>query len=123
MAEVGKISPQDLESVITRGVSEIISWDEFVRLLQSGKKLRLKMGFDPSRPDIHMGHVVGLRKLRQLQELGHQVILIVGDWTAQIGDPSGQSATRTMPPTRRCWRTPSLTCASSSRWWTSPKPR
>ena len=52
------------------------------------------MGFDPSRPDIHLGHVVGLRKLHQLQELGHQVILIVGDWTAQIGDPSGQSATR-----------------------------
>ena len=52
------------------------------------------MGFDPSRSDIHLGHVVGLRKLRQLQELGHQVILIVGDWTAQIGDPSGQSATR-----------------------------
>ena len=96
MAGVGKISPQDLESVIARGVSEIISREEFVRLLQSGKKLRLKMGFDPSRPDIHLGHVVGLRKLRQLQELGHQVILIVGDWTAQIGDPSGQSATRTM---------------------------
>jgi len=63
-------------------------------MLQAGKPLRLKMGFDPSRPDIHLGHVVGLRKLHQLQELGHQVILIVGDWTAQIGDPSGQSATR-----------------------------
>ncbi|MEE8465901.1 MAG: tyrosine--tRNA ligase [Dehalococcoidia bacterium] len=96
MTTPGAISPEDLESVITRGVSEIISQDEFIRLLQSGKKLRLKMGFDPSRPDIHLGHVVGLRKLRQLQELGHQVILIVGDWTAQIGDPSGQSATRTM---------------------------
>jgi tyrosyl-tRNA synthetase len=54
------------------------------------------MGFDPSKPDLHLGHVVGLRKLRQLQELGHHVILIVGDWTAQIGDPSGQSDTRTM---------------------------
>ena len=96
MTTVGSISPEDLESVITRGVSEIISEDEFVRLLKSGKKLRLKMGFDPSRPDIHLGHVVGLRKLHQLQELGHQVILIVGDWTAQIGDPSGQSATRPM---------------------------
>ena len=63
-------------------------------MLRSGKSLRLKMGFDPSRPDIHLGHVVGLRKLHQLQELGHQVILIVGDWTAQIGDPSGRSATR-----------------------------
>ena len=89
-------SPEILEAVTTRGVSEIISRDEFVRLLQSGRQLRLKMGFDPSRPDIHLGHVVGLRKLRQLQELGHQVILIVGDWTAQIGDPSGQSATRPM---------------------------
>ena len=96
MTTVPAISPEDLESVITRGVSEIISRDEFIRLLQSGKKLRLKMGFDPSRPDIHLGHVVGLRKLRKLQDLGHQVILIVGDWTAQIGDPSGQSATRTM---------------------------
>ena len=96
MTSPGKISSEDLESVITRGVSEIISRDEFIRMLQSGKKLRLKMGFDPSRPDIHLGHVVGLRKLRKLQDLGHQVILIVGDWTAQIGDPSGQSATRTM---------------------------
>ena len=67
-----------------------------LRLLESGKPLRLKQGFDPSRPDIHLGHVVGLRKLRQFQELGHRVILIVGDWTAQIGDPSGESATRPM---------------------------
>ena len=85
-----------IKTITERGVSEIISHDEFVRLLQLRKPLRLKMGFDPSRPDIHLGHVVGLRKLRQLQELGHKVILIVGDWTAQIGDPSGQSATRPM---------------------------
>ena len=85
-----------LSKITRRGVSEIIVKEEFIRLLQNGKPLRLKMGFDPSRSDIHLGHVVGLRKLRQLQELGHQVILIVGDWTAQIGDPSGQSATRPM---------------------------
>ena len=96
MASLGPVSAEVLETVTTRAVSEIISREEFVRLLQSGKELRLKMGFDPSRPDIHLGHVVGLRKLRALQELGHQVILIVGDWTAQIGDPSGQSATRPM---------------------------
>jgi tyrosyl-tRNA synthetase len=65
-------------------------------LLNSGRILNLKQGFDPSAPDIHLGHVVGLRKLRQFQELGHKVILIVGDWTARIGDPSGQSATRPM---------------------------
>ena len=90
------LSPEELDNVVNRGVSDIISRDDFIRLLQSGAPLRLKMGFDPSRPDIHLGHTVGLRKLRQLQDLGHQVILIVGDWTAQIGDPSGQSATRPM---------------------------
>ena len=90
------LSNETISNITERGVSNIISKSEFIELLNSGKTLRLKMGFDPSRPDIHMGHVVGLRKLRQLQELGHQVILIVGDWTAQIGDPSGRSATRQM---------------------------
>ena len=90
------LDDRTLHKIIRRGVKEIISEEEFVRLLQEEKPLRLKMGFDPSRPDIHLGHVMGLRKLRQLQELGHQVILIIGDWTAQIGDPSGQSATRPM---------------------------
>ena len=88
--------PDDLSTITRRGVSRIISEEEFTAMLRRGSPLRLKMGFDPSRPDIHLGHVVGLRKLRQLQDLGHQVILIVGDWTAQIGDPSGRSATRTM---------------------------
>ncbi|HZA21896.1 MAG TPA: tyrosine--tRNA ligase, partial [Dehalococcoidia bacterium] len=90
------LSTAQIDQITRRGVKDIISRDEFVEMLKAGKPLRLKMGFDPSRPDIHLGHVVGLRKLRQLQELGHQVILIVGDWTAQIGDPSGQSATRPM---------------------------
>ena len=88
------VSDNVIDRITRRGVSDIISREEFVRMLGRGAPLRLKMGFDPSRPDIHLGHVVGLRKLHQLQELGHQVILIVGDWTAQIGDPSGQSATR-----------------------------
>ena len=88
--------PENLSTITRRGVSRIISEEEFTAMLRRGRPLRLKMGFDPSRPDIHLGHVVGLRKLRQLQDLGHQVILIVGDWTAQIGDPSGRSATRTM---------------------------
>ena len=87
---------EQMERLINRGVSEIIVESEFVELLGSGRKLRLKMGFDPSAPDIHVGHAVGLRKLRQLQDLGHRVVLIVGDWTAQIGDPSGVSQTRPM---------------------------
>jgi tyrosyl-tRNA synthetase len=77
-------------------VAEIIVEDEMRQLLRSGKKLRLKEGFDPSFPDIHLGHMVALRKLRQFQELGHQIVLIVADWTAQIGDPSGMSTTRPM---------------------------
>lgn len=88
------MSGSQLGSILKRGVAEIIREDDLMELLESGRPLRLKEGFDPSRPDIHLGHVVGLRKLRQFQEMGHKVILIVGDWTAQIGDPSGQSATR-----------------------------
>ena len=84
------------EDILNRGVEEIIVRSEFLDRLNSGQKMRLKMGFDPSAPDIHVGHAVGLRKLRQLQEMGHQVVLIVGDWTAQIGDPSGRSETRKM---------------------------
>ena len=83
-------------TILKRGVAEIITEAELLRLLKSGRILTLKQGFDPSAPDIHLGHVVGLRKLRQFQELGHKVTLIVGDWTARIGDPSGQSATRPM---------------------------
>jgi tyrosyl-tRNA synthetase len=85
-----------LQYVLKRGVAEIIVEQELLRQIESGKRLRLKMGFDPSRPDIHLGHVVGIRKLRQFQKLGHQVVLIVGDWTARIGDPSGTSQTRQM---------------------------
>ncbi len=86
----------ELDDILRRGVAEIIVAEELKTRLESGSKLRLKEGFDPSFPDIHLGHMVGLRKLRQFQELGHQVILIVGDWTAQIGDPSGASVTRPM---------------------------
>jgi len=86
----------DISYLLKRGVAEIIVEDEMRELLRSGRKLRLKEGFDPSFPDIHLGHIVSLRKLKQFQELGHQVVLIVADWTAQIGDPSGMSATRPM---------------------------
>jgi tyrosyl-tRNA synthetase len=85
-----------IDYILKRGVAEIISETGLRARLNSGKTLRLKMGFDPSKPDLHLGHAVGMRKLRQLQELGHTVVLIVGDWTAQIGDPSGRDEARTM---------------------------
>jgi tyrosyl-tRNA synthetase len=85
-----------LRWLLRRAVMEIIPEEEFAAALRSGRRLRLKLGLDPSAPDLTLGHAVVLRKMRQLQELGHQVVLIVGDWTARIGDPSGQSQTRPM---------------------------
>ena len=87
---------QQFSYLLKRGVAEIIVAEEMMKLMRSKRKLRLKEGFDPSFPDIHLGHMVALRKLRQFQELGHQVVLIIGDWTAQIGDPCGVSITRPM---------------------------
>jgi len=91
-----RLSDIEFKRLFRRGVTQIINEDELLKMMQSGRPLRLKQGFDPSFTDIHMGHVVGLRKLRQFQQLGHQVVLIVGDWTARIGDPTGRSATRPM---------------------------
>ena len=85
-----------IDSFLSRGVANVIVESEFRARLEEGTPLRLKMGFDPSAPDLHVGHAVGLRKLRQLQDMGHTVVIIVGDWTAQIGDPSGKSQTRPM---------------------------
>ena len=90
------IDQNTIDTITKRGVEEIIIESEFVNLLKENKPLRLKMGFDPSSSDIHLGHAVGLKKLRQLQNIGHKCILIIGDWTARIGDPTGVSATRKM---------------------------
>ena len=70
----------DFNRLLKRGVAEVIVEEELVARLKKGDRLRLKEGFDPSSTDIHLGHMVGLRKLRQFQEMGHQVVLIVGDW-------------------------------------------
>ncbi len=80
--------------LLCRGCAEVISRDELRKKLAAGRPLRVKLGVDPTAPDIHFGHTVGLQKLRQFQDLGHQAVLIIGDFTAMIGDPSGRSATR-----------------------------
>jgi tyrosyl-tRNA synthetase len=83
---------------IRRGAVEIVPEEELVRKLEeslrTGRPLRVKQGFDPTRPDLHIGHAVSIRKLRTFQELGHEVIFVVGDYTARVGDPSGRSDTR-----------------------------
>ncbi len=94
-----KFTPVDEQlKVITRGTVDLIPMEELVikleKSFQTGKPLRIKQGFDPTAPDIHMGHTVGLRKLRQFQELGHQVVVIIGDYTGMVGDPSEKNSTR-----------------------------
>jgi tyrosyl-tRNA synthetase len=80
--------------ILKRGTVAIHSEKELTEKLARGKPLRIKLGVDPTSPDIHLGHAVGLRKLKQFQELGHHIVLIIGDFTAMIGDPSGRSTTR-----------------------------
>ena len=83
-----------IQEILERGVEEIIEKESLIKKLHSGKKLRVKFGIDPTKPDMHLGHTVPLLKLREFQKLGHQAVLIIGDFTAQIGDPSGQNAER-----------------------------
>lgn len=84
--------------IIKRGTAEILTEGELVKKLERAKRenrpLRVKMGFDPTAPDLHLGHTVGLRKLRDFQDLGHEVIFLIGDFTARIGDPTGKNKTR-----------------------------
>ena len=119
---------------LSRGVVDLVVAEELKERLASGRPLKVKAGFDPTRPDLHLGHTVLMNKMRQFQELGHEVIFIVGDFTARIGDPTGRSKTRHVPteeeiregprptrsrpsrsstPTKRGWFT---TRSGSARW-------
>ena len=89
-------STKEAIELITRGTEEILVEEELKKKLDSGKKLNVKAGFDPTAPDLHLGHTVLINKLRQFQTLGHNIIFLIGDYTGMIGDPSGKSATR--PP-------------------------
>jgi tyrosyl-tRNA synthetase len=83
-------------AIIKRGSDELLVEQELIEKLKKGQPLRIKAGFDPTAPDLHLGHTVLLNKLRQFQDLGHQVFFLIGDFTGMIGDPTGKSATR--PP-------------------------
>lgn len=84
----------DSLALISRGAQEILKTDELEARLQLGRPLRIKAGFDPTAPDLHLGHTVLLNKMRQFQDLGHQVIFLIGDFTGMIGDPTGKNVTR-----------------------------
>src|SRR5262245_26510591 len=81
-------------ATIRRGVDELIQDEDLLRKLARGKPLRIKAGFDPTAPDLHLGHTVVLNKMRQFQDLGHHVMFLIGDFTGMIGDPTGKNVTR-----------------------------
>lgn len=95
----GTMTPEEQLDILMRGTAKVLSADELLERLKLGRPLRVKLGVDPTAPDIHLGHTVALEKLRQYQALGHQAVLVIGDFTATIGDPSGRSVTR--PPLTR----------------------
>ena len=90
------VSPEKQLETLKKNCVDLVSEEELLERLKEGRPLRVKLGVDPSRPDLHLGHAVVLRKLKQFQQLGHQIVLIIGDFTAMIGDPSGKSTTRPM---------------------------
>ena len=87
-------SPAAEASVLSRGAVDCLPAGALERKLESGRPLRVKLGLDPTAPDVHLGHTVVLRKLREFQDRGHVIVLIIGDYTARVGDPSGRSSTR-----------------------------
>jgi tyrosyl-tRNA synthetase len=91
-----KLPPEEQLKILKRNCVDLVSEEELLERLKTGRPLRVKLGVDPSRPDLHLGHAVVLKKLKQFQDLGHQVVLIIGDFTAMIGDPSGRNTTRPM---------------------------
>src|SRR5947209_7980452 len=90
------LSPERAAAWLVRNAVDCLPQGALQRKLAEGRPLRVKLGVDPTAPDIHLGHTVVLQKLREFQDLGHTVVLIVGDYTARVGDPSGRSATRPM---------------------------
>jgi tyrosyl-tRNA synthetase len=99
---------------IRRGSAELLIEAELIKKLERGKPLRIKAGFDPTAPDLHLGHTVLINKMRQFQQFGHEVIFLIGDFTSLIGDPTGRNATRPrLTPERRSSR---FSTRSSPPW-------
>ena len=119
MTDIRRNLPVDEQlAVLRRGVVDLVSEDDLrrklTRSLETGTPLRVKLGLDPTAADLHLGHTVVLQKLREFQDLGHTVVLIVGDYTARVGDPSGRSATAVTP--RIGWRVLIATAIGHWSW-------
>ena len=116
------ISPEEQFHIIQSGAAQIVPEKALMDKLKRGKPLNIKLGVDPTAPDIHLGHAVPLRKLRQFQDLGHQVTLIIGDGTALIGDPSGRNSTRLSLRVNRSRKMPRLTLTRPLRYLIPKRP-
>src|SRR6185312_14879993 len=87
-------SVEEQLALIKRGAEELLVESELIEKLKRGEPLRIKAGFDPTAPDLHLGHTVLINKMKQFQDLGHEILFLIGDFTGMIGDPSGKNATR-----------------------------
>ena len=106
-----------------RGAHEVLVSAELVKKLQRGKPLKVKAGFDPTAPDLHLGHTVLLNKMRQFQQFGHEVIFLIGDFTGLIGDPTGRNATRPpLTPRGGPGKRQNLPKSRCSRFWIRTRP-
>ena len=88
------VSPERQVELLLRGTTQVVQREELLERIKSGRPLKVKAGFDPTRPDLHVGHTVLLQKMRQFQDLGHEVTFLIGDFTAMVGDPTGKSDAR-----------------------------
>lgn len=107
--------------IIRRGIVDLISEEDLRKKLARNKPLNIKVGFDPTAPDLHLGHTVVIHKMRHFQELGHNVTFLIGDFTGRIGDPSGRSETRPPLPKNKSLQTQTLIKNKFSKFWTLKK--
>ena len=110
-------------ALIKRGAEEILVEEELIKKLETGKPLRIKAGFDPTAPDLHLGHTVLINKLRQFQDLGHEILFLIGDFTGMIGDPTGKSATRPPLTEEQVAKTLKPISSKCSKFWIKRKPK
>ena len=107
---------------IRRGTSEIIDEKDLAELLEKGVPLKIKAGFDPTAPDLHLGHTVLLNKMKQFQDLGHEVIFLIGDFTGRIGDPTGRSEQEKISPQMKSKITRKPTLSRYLKFWIVKRP-
>ena len=124
----GKFPPVEEQlAYLRKGSAEVIREDELKARIENsiktGKPLRVKLGVDPTAPDIHLGHTVVLRKLKQFQDLGHTAIFLIGDFSAMVGDPTGRSETRPPLTREQVERTRKRISSRCTRFWIETKPK